>query len=91
MPFEATGKLARGEAQVARQVATGRKTSDVADKGHEGGGNEQADAGDSHEVSHGRQLAGQRLQLTLDHLDPRFDIADLLARFGEDRSKHRWD
>ena len=50
--FEAAGVLAWRQAEIAGEMAAGRKASNVADEGDECGGDEQPDAGNGAQVHH---------------------------------------
>jgi hypothetical protein len=64
----AGGRLARGETEVVGGTSTGAKASDIADGDQEGGGREDANAGDGEEKADG----GDRLT----------DVLDLIFEFG---------
>src|SRR6185295_6382664 len=60
---QAAGALTRSEAEKAGEATTGGKALDVADEGHQGGGGEQADAGDRLQALDHRHLGGEQAQL----------------------------
>ena len=62
----AAGMFARGEAERAGEVATGRKALEVADRGTEGGGGEQADAAGALQSLAAHVGLGKRLQTLFD-------------------------
>ncbi len=81
---ETTGRLARRESEVAGEVAAGREAPDVSHEGDEGGGREQAHAGDRAQARHLGTLAREALELLLDRANAGLELCDLVRGFGEE-------
>jgi len=86
---EPTDKSARvlpgSEPEEAREVATGGEAVDVADKGHESGGGEEADAGDRAQTPDDGILRCEGFDLVNDVADAGVEVEDFSGGFTESR------
>src|SRR5262245_24148085 len=80
---ETAGAFAGRQAQVAGEVTCGGEALHIADEGDQGGGSEETDAGDGTQTVDGGNLVGEGLKLSLDDSNATFQVADLVASFGE--------
>lgn len=83
-PADASGGVfSRSQAEIARELSSRAKPSDVSDKGDEGGCGEKPDTGYVPKPYHDRHLPSEGLELPFRLAHSRFESADFQAHFVE--------
>jgi len=77
---QATGTLPRRKAEIAGEMATSGKATDVTDECDECSGSQQSDAGDSAQTINDGIIPRQILELAFDLTDSNFEISDFSTR-----------
>lgn len=77
--MQAAGMFPGCKNEIAGEMATGWKASDVADKGDDRSGTQQADSGNGTQVVDDRIIFSQDPEITFDVADTTFEIFDLYA------------
>jgi len=89
MSVEAAGSLAGDDAEEAGESASGGESREVSDEGVEGGGGDQADAGDGEVVLDEGQVVGEQLQLSLAIVDFGVEVSDFRSETEQGGVKSR--